>query len=126
MNPASLLKNLVKRMSGKPEPRWRFSDLADLYKERLAATSVPAPPMPGTKVGVLITPWLFTAVPFFSMEYGLMLANAGCEVTLIWDASNVFFNVGKQSEVDRIAEVLALTPQSIAVVDVSKITPEPI
>lgn len=39
----------------------------------------------GAKVGVLVLPWLKTAVPFYSIEWAISLRRHGLDVELIWD-----------------------------------------
>lgn len=65
------------------------------------------------RVGVLITPWLRTAVPFYSLEVGMALADAGADVTLLWDASNAMENASKVSEVKAISSLFPYLPHSI-------------
>jgi hypothetical protein len=124
------LTDLVNRALGRKPPakqgQWRFSDLQEKYLDRLSrwpAKAVPAPS--GARVGVVVTPWLFTPVPFFSLECALMLAGRGAQVTLLWDASNVFLNAAKQSEVDAVRAVVAQLESRLRVLDVSAAEPAP-
>lgn len=59
------------------------------------------------KIGIVVTPWLFTPAPFFIIEYGLLLKRAGAEVFFLFDANNVFLNATRPREVRAIAKVLA-------------------
>jgi hypothetical protein len=53
-----------------------------------------------------------------------MLANRGAQVTLIWDASNVFLNAAKSSEVDAVRAVVKKFASALRMVDVSKTPPD--
>ncbi len=69
----------------------------------------------GRKVGVLITPWMGTPVPFFSLECGLALRDAGEQVSFIWDTKDVFANARSIHEIREIKETLKVLPKGARV-----------
>lgn len=119
MNAGTLIKKTLARLTGaKPPAGPRFSDLAERYTARLSA--LPARTARGKpKIGVLVMPWLFTPVPFYSIECALMLADSGAEVVLVWDGSNVFLNAAKQSEVETVRRVVDPLAESFRILDVA-------
>lgn len=114
------LSTFIKKVLGvTPAPELpRFGDLAAMYGRRLQQEPAIRNGS-GARVGVLITPWMFTAVPFFSLEVACLLADAGLEVTLLWDYSNVIFNTAKQREIDAVGQLVAQASASFRVIDVS-------
>ncbi len=77
------------------------------------------PSSPGSgrpKVGVLVLPWMETAVPFFSMECALNLA-ADADVTLIWDSCNIRFNTARGHETESLSWCLARMKKWFPVID---------
>lgn len=79
-------------------------------------------PKQGRAVSVLITPWMQTAVPFFSLEVALMLSRAGRPVKVIWDDTDLVGNSGKNREVDAINDVLSRLPKELEVIAVSQLS----
>ena len=124
MNASGLIRKTFDTLRGaKPAVTPRFSDLAARYAARL--DSLPPRVNGGKpKIGVLVTPWMFTPVPFYSIECALMLADSGAEVVLIWDASNVFLNAAKQSEVDTVRGVVDRLGDTFRIVDVAAVAPD--
>lgn len=93
--------------------------MARACERRLAQwREIPAAPANGQKVGVLLTPWLSTAVPFFSLECALALAQRGCAVTMLWDPSDVFGNASQPAEVQEIARLFQALPAHLGVLEV--------
>ena len=68
------------------------------------------------KVGVLVLPWLETAVQFFSMECALNLAK-DADVTLIWDPCNISFNIARGHETQSLTRCLTLMKKWLPVVN---------
>ncbi|MEA3210611.1 MAG: hypothetical protein QOE70_3668 [Chthoniobacter sp.] len=120
MNVGALLKKFATLTGARPAGPPRFSELAERYAARLTSLP-PRKAGGGPKVGVLVMPWLFTPVPFFSMECALMLAESGAEVVLVWDSSNVFLNAAKQREVDAVRRVVDRMASSFRVLDVAAV-----
>lgn len=114
------LRSLFRKMTHRPKaPGFPlFAELAAQYAARLRRQGAPRRGS-GVRVGVLITPWMFTAVPFFSLECAGVLAESGLEVTLLWDRSNVVFNAAKQREIDAVAALVAQVAPWFRVIDVS-------
>ena len=75
-------------------------------------------PADGAQVGVVVTPWMFTPAPFFAIECGLALAEAGCRVTWLWDAGDVFLNAGKPREIVAIDQLFGELPNGLKRVSV--------
>jgi hypothetical protein len=70
-----------------------FLDLCQRYESRLNQFPFPVRPAASAeKIGVLITPWLWTASPLFCIEIALMLVQKGRRVTLLMDDGNVVAN----------------------------------
>jgi hypothetical protein len=67
-----------------------------------------------------VSPWVSTAVPFFSLECALALCRAGLKVTVIWDGVEIVGNVPNKKHIEVIAALLPELPAEIAVVDVSR------
>ncbi|MEP6667798.1 MAG: hypothetical protein ABJF10_01510 [Chthoniobacter sp.] len=123
MNPTTILRKVWRGLGGKPARPDGFGEMADRFSRRMREFSAPFPPVsrPG-KVAVLITPWMCTPVPFFSLECAWMLRREGFDVTLLWDRSNVFFNAARGREIEAVERVLKGLPAAFHHVDVSAIT----
>ncbi|MDB6151273.1 MAG: capsule polysaccharide biosynthesis protein, partial [Chthoniobacter sp.] len=59
------------------------------------------------KSAVLVTPWLGTSVPFFSLEIARMLAEEGEQVQVLFDATDVFGNAPSSMEIEDLREAVA-------------------
>lgn len=84
-----------------------FQGVVDSYLERIRR--FPGPPRRATGrggVGVLVTPWMQTAVPFYSLEIARKLAVENQEVTIVWDPTNCFGNAANEWEVGQIERVM--------------------
>lgn len=75
----------------------------------------------GERVGVLVTPWLQTAVPYYSLEWALRLDKAGFQVEVLADFENL---IGRNpsSEEQAIRQTLKRLPRRIVVRDVAEAT----
>lgn len=60
----------------------------------------------GTRVGVLVTPWMRTAAPFFSLECARILETHGVQAVLLWDTANVTGNASKYRENEALRRVI--------------------
>jgi hypothetical protein len=85
--------NALRSLLGRPKPpkRDRFFAFVDSYRDRVAAWQ-DRREASGPRIGVLITPWLSTAVPFFSLECAEMLRRAGRSPVALFDATDVIQN----------------------------------
>ncbi len=103
------------------KPRTRFERMTDQFIRRLRLWPAMPPKVieKRKKIGVLISPWLETAVPFFSIECALSLAKDE-DVTLIWDPVNIRFNTRRGHETESLIRCLDRIKKWLPVVDVSK------
>lgn len=119
----SLLSFLAKpfRRRKAPRPyRYPVGEMCDRFRERLAQwEAVERQPPTNRRVGVLITPWLFSGVPIFSLECAFRLRQAGYSVRLFWDATDIFGNASDQREVAPVAALMKDLPADIEVIDVA-------
>jgi hypothetical protein len=72
----------------------------------------------GERVGVLVAPWLETAVPYYSLEWALQLYKAGFQVEVLWDSEDL---AGRNlsSEERTIRETLQRLPRQIVVQNIA-------
>lgn len=101
-----------------------FGRTARRYRERLARwpemlTPGPASPKP-ERPGILVTPWLQTAVPFYAIETALAMARRGARPALLVDHTNVFHNAGGPEEVQDIEQALAALRGAVEIVRVDQ------
>ena len=76
-----LFRPLRQQIPGDP-----FLALVERYRRRIRKyRPISLPRSTGDKVGVLVTPWLKTAVPFFLIEWAICLRRHGLDVEFIWD-----------------------------------------
>lgn len=75
----------------------------------------------GERVGVLVAPWLETAVPYYSLEWALRLDNTGLEVEVLWYSENLTGRT-PSSEEQAIRQTLQRLPRQIVVRNVAKTT----
>jgi hypothetical protein len=73
------------------------------------------------RVAVVVSPWISTPVPFFSLECALALVRTGCEVTVLWDPVEIVGNVPNKKHVEIISSVFAELPAGVKVIDISKV-----
>lgn len=67
----------------------------------------PLPLTPKREITILITPWLETMVPFFSVQVGLSLKQKGHSVKFLFDLEKGFGNFRNFSELEGIIKVRA-------------------
>ncbi len=98
--------------------RSRFERLTDQFIRRLKRWPRPPSGVMGSraKIGVLVLPWLETAVPFFSMECALNLAK-DADVTLIWDPCNIRFNTARGHETQSLTRCLTQMKKWLPVIN---------
>src|ERR1700730_6498590 len=80
-----MIKKILRRFSRRPscDP---CLDLVDRYCRRIRRHGrVSLPKSSGAKVGVLVSPWQQTAVPFYLIEWAICLQRQGLDVEFIWD-----------------------------------------
>jgi Capsule polysaccharide biosynthesis protein len=76
-----LLRPLHRRTPSDP-----FLDLVERYRRRIRKHRRGSLPRSlGAKVGVLVSPWQQTAVPFYLIEWAICLRRQGLDVEFIWD-----------------------------------------
>lgn len=91
-----------------PTDRPSFASLCHGFSERLAKWPlIPGPERRADRIAVLVTPWLGTAVPFLSLEVALMLARAGCQMSVIWDDADLVGNAPRDGQSKEIAKIIA-------------------
>ena len=101
-----------------------FQVTIDAFKARLDAFPGKLRPENSSGgVGVLIVPWLQTAVPLYSLECARQFAARGEKVTLIWDKTNLFNSASNAWEVNLLEDVLARVGEEFTVVEPSNDVP---
>lgn len=102
-----------------PEKR-PFVQLTECFEKRLPAwRAVPQAAPTGERVAVLIAPWQFTSVPYFSLECAFLLRSCGRDVTLLWAGENAFSSTLRERESTAIARVLELLREDFPIVDLA-------
>jgi hypothetical protein len=100
----------------------RFSRQAQVYAVRLEnewrRVSFPALPEESPALGLFLTPWGTTAVPFFTAELALQLRLAGHPVALIVDCANICGNAADKEEVAIIRQLASRLAQHLPVSEV--------
>jgi hypothetical protein len=80
-----MIKQLFSRFHRKI-PIDPFLVLVERYRRRIRKyRRLSLPRSSGVKVGVLVSPWQQTAVPFYLIEWAISLRHHGLDVELIWD-----------------------------------------
>jgi Capsule polysaccharide biosynthesis protein len=107
-NPRKFFWRAMQRLNLVQPKKRQFQVFTELYLARLR-TAPDGRPGDGSRgaVGVLITPWQQTAVPFFSIECARKLAAEGMRVSILWEPRNIFGNAPDPGEVAQIERVLA-------------------
>jgi hypothetical protein len=106
---------------------WReiFTEAGKAGKACGAAPSTKSIPSTASTVAVVVSPWISTPVPFFSLECALALKRAGVTPTLLWDTTEIVGNVPNKKHRDIIAAVFPALPPDIPLLDVSHATIRP-
>lgn len=60
------------------------------FTDRISWNNFPKISQSNQKVGFVVTPWIFTQVPWYSVTLALLYRNKGCDVSFIWD--DLLFN----------------------------------
>lgn len=89
----------------KKKKRDPFLGLVDLFSERAAAWPSEAKGG-GARIGVLLTPWISTAVPFFSLECVEMIRRAGPTPVIVFDPTDLIQNATEPSHVAALEALL--------------------
>ena len=115
------IRRVLDRWRPRAQPPNRFEKMADAFRARIDRWP-PTPAASGAgrpRIGVVIAPWLESAVPFFSMECAARLS-AAADISLIWDTSNIHFNAARPHEVAGIRQCLAQLEKWFPVIDAGK------
>lgn len=119
MNLGDIIGKLRRKIGAGSSEKRPFVRFTDSFERRLGEwRAVPKQVSRNKRVGVLVTPWMFTAVPFFSLECALLLRSEGVDVVILWDASNIFFNAATAREIEAIQRLLKLLPTDLPVIDI--------
>lgn len=118
---AGLLRKLGLGEKASPAGGYRFNDFADRFRQRIATWPNGSAAPNGAIVGIVVTPWLCTATPFFSLECALELARHGANPVLLWDRANVFCNAAKSSEVAAVEQVIDALRTRFRVIELSEV-----
>jgi len=93
-----MLTTLWDRLPSRRKPWDNYKNLADRCLGRHVVSGIDGLPSPrGPRVGVVVTPWQKTAVPFYLVEWAIRLRRDGVEVEFIWD---VWPNVARQGSTE--------------------------
>src|SRR5206468_2085656 len=102
---STMIGALFDRLNGRHADE--FTRMAADFRKRCRRWPLEAPAnTKGPRVGVVITPWMRTAVAFFSLECARELARQGARPVLLWDEANVFFNTADRGEVQVLRDLL--------------------
>lgn len=97
---------LQKLRLAKPK-KHRFQEAVDLYLQRMKKfPGVAKNSVRQGGVGVVIMPWLQTAVPLYSLECARQLAANGVPVTIVWDPTDLFGCAPSAWEISRLERVI--------------------
>jgi hypothetical protein len=100
-----------------PPRKHRFEQATELYLAHWGKASKTSPAnAAGGGIGVVITPWMQTPVPFYSLECAREFARSGRPVTIIWDSTDTFGNASNAWEVGQIERVIAAARREFPVV----------
>ncbi|MGH8048881.1 MAG: hypothetical protein ACREKL_16690, partial [Chthoniobacterales bacterium] len=109
------VKSILQRLFGQGTPASdRSSEMAATFARRLKMwRRVARSGDFSGKVGVVISPWVETAVPYYSLEWALRLDQAGFDVEVLWDPEDVIGSAHLQVEENAIRRTLDLLPERI-------------
>jgi hypothetical protein len=80
-----MIKKILRRFHRRPSSD-PFLNLVERYCRRIRRHGrVSSPKSSGAKVGVLVSPWQQTAVPFYLIEWAICLQRQGLDVEFVWD-----------------------------------------
>jgi hypothetical protein len=118
-----MIRDLLDRWTGRHADE--FTRMAADFRERCRRWPLTLPGnQRGARAGILITPWMRTAVAFFSLECARELARQGARPVLLWDEANVFFNTADAYEVNLLRGILRLPNGPGPVLDVAATPPD--
>ena len=100
-----------------------FLDLLEAFRERTADWPGVIPTS-GERVGILVTPWLSTAVPFFALECAEMVRRAGRIPALLFDATDLIQNSSDATHSEALARLLAERFRTFEVGDIENAVPQ--
>lgn len=102
------VRSFLQRRVYRRRRKGAFAAMVDEYIKRIACQGANPGPFPASsKVGILVSPWMQTAVPFFNVEIAFELQRRGCDVHLIVDCKNVFSNITWPQESAEIRRLVA-------------------
>lgn len=108
----------------KPARRDPFLDLVDAFAERSAAWPKGAP-AGGRRIGVLVTPWLSTAVPFFALECAEMLRRSGNTPVILFDPADVIQNSPEAAHAAALTNLIRENFTALERFDAAGVMPQP-
>jgi len=119
-NAARFLRNLTGPSAAVP----RIVRMIRAYEPRLAEWKNLLPSeATGRRVAVLISPWLESAVPLFSLECALAMARDGMDVVIFWDDGRIFQGEAKGAEREALETLLEKASAVLPVCCVCDISP---
>lgn len=123
-----LVRAVRKRLPAR-RTAYSFHQAADQFRKRLDVWAAePKPPASKGRVAVLVTPWLDTPVPLFSVEIALALRAEGWQPVFICDFSQLAFNEVAPvllTEIERMSCELSRFGERISVTQEASETPPP-
>jgi hypothetical protein len=111
----------LQKLRGTKPKKHRFQVAVESYLERWKK-------FPGTSkksvrhggVGVIVMPWVQTAVPLYSLECARQLAASGVPVTVVWDSTDLFGCASNAWEIAQLERVIDAVRSEFDVVNVSE------
>ncbi len=117
LNLAGKLRALVTpAVAKKPDA---FLEMCALFEQRLERWPASKVVQSRGRIGVLVTPWLWTAVPLFTLEIALMLAREGFGVTVFFDTADIAQNAPLASHGAALKRILARLGSAVKIIDVA-------
>jgi acetyltransferase-like isoleucine patch superfamily enzyme len=80
----------------------------------------------GKASAIVVTPWLYTAVPFYSIALALFYKHQGCNVVIIWDDLSFADKHQSDEQNQVIGTVLGSLSDSIEIIKASKLPSLPL
>lgn len=110
----------LQRLRGTKPKKHRFQVAIEQYLERWQKfPGARQAPVQRGGVGIVLMPWLQTAVPLYSIECARQLAARGVPVTLIWDPTNLFDCAPSAWEIEQLERVITAIRSEFEVVSIS-------